>query len=495
MTFSVALSRAGHVSARKHLVRPDHQEDLCFALWRPSRGQERETALVQILVLPRNGEREIHGNASFLPAYFERALGEAIDAGAGLAFMHSHPSVGWQDMSNDDENAERAIAAATLGATGLPLVGLTLGIDGAWSARFWIKKGPRTFQRQWCTSVRVVGDQLAVTYNDRLLPPPRWRPELTRTASAWGPDIQSQLARLHVGVVGVGSVGSIVAEALARMGIGRVRLLDFDSVQRHNLDRLLHAVDKDALNRTAKVEVVARALRKHATADLFSVEPFELSVVEVEGFRAVLDCDVLFSCVDRPWPRNLLNFVAYAHLIPVVDGGIHVEAIRHRPGLKRADWRTHVVGPDHKCLECLRQYDAGMVAADREGYFDDPSYIEGLPDSHPIKQNENVFTFSLATAAQEVLQMLALTVLPSGLSNPGAQNFHFVTANLDVDPSLCRPNCFYHSLIGVGDHATVSFTGRHKVAEEQRQTRARSDKLLLRRFGRWIRTCLTRGSQ
>ena len=47
-----------------------------------------------------------------------------------------------------------------------------------------------------------------MTYNDRLFPKPRFRNELRRTISAWGEYEQSHLARIVVGVVGCGSVGS-----------------------------------------------------------------------------------------------------------------------------------------------------------------------------------------------------------------------------------------------------------------------------------------------
>ena len=43
----------------------------------------------------------------------DRAVREAMTAGAGLAFLHSHPFPGWQGMSPDDVRAEEKLAAAT----------------------------------------------------------------------------------------------------------------------------------------------------------------------------------------------------------------------------------------------------------------------------------------------------------------------------------------------------------------------------------------------
>jgi hypothetical protein len=454
---SVALTDALDGAARRHLIRADGQEDICFALWRSSRGRSRHTGLLYRLILPEDGDRAVHGNASFNGCYFERALGEAVVEGAGLALLHSHPHPGWQDMSRDDVAAEHGLAAATSAATGMPLLGLTIGSDGAWSARFWGRVRPREYDSHWCATVRVVGERLAITYHDKLAPPPPARDELRRTISAWGPAAQAHLARVRVGLVGAGSVGAIIGEGVARTGIEDMMVLDFDRVERHNLDRLLHASRLDADRRRLKAELLATHLREHATAEPFRVEEIIAGVDEPEGYRAALDCDVLISCVDRPSARHVLNYIAYAHLIPVVDGGILVRSSRR--GLLGADWRSHVAAPGRRCLACARQYDPGLVEVERKGLLDDPRYIESLPEDHPLRRNENVFCFSLGCAAQQFWQMLALITAPQGISNLGTQMYHAVTGHMEeAEFKDCGSECFMPGLAASGDAAGIDVT-------------------------------------
>src|SRR5436309_15812517 len=103
--YAAALTTVTDGELVNHLEHADGQEDLCFALWRPSQGRDRLTALVSEPILPREGERRVRGNVSFEPRYYERALGLALEHDAGLAFLHAHPSgIGWQGMSSDDVN-------------------------------------------------------------------------------------------------------------------------------------------------------------------------------------------------------------------------------------------------------------------------------------------------------------------------------------------------------------------------------------------------------
>lgn len=463
MNYSTAITTDLAGSAAQHLLRADGQEDVCFASYFPSTGARRRSGVVADLILPRADERHVHGNAAFEAEFFLRAGSECRGLGAGLALLHSHPrGRGWQGMSRDDIAAERRHAAQAYALTGHPLLGLTMSGDGSLSARFWIRTSSGEYQRQDCESVRQVGNQLRVTFYPDLRPAPQTGASQERTVSAWGSERQADLARLRVGVIGAGSVGALVGEELARTGVENLKLIDFDSVEKRNLDRLLHAYGDDARQQRAKVHTLARGLQASSTAVCPEIEPLVMSVVEQAGFQQALDCDVLFSCVDRPWPRAVLNFVAYAHLIPVIDGGIAITAPGGR--LRHASYRAHVAAPGRRCLACLGQFDPGLVQSEREGRLDDPAYIADLPDDHPVRRRENVFAFSAATAAAEVMQFLSMVVAPSGVADTGAQHFNFVSGQLDTDLRGCEPGCPYsEQLVAVGDSGPT-VTGDHEAS-------------------------------
>lgn len=457
--FSAAMSDELHAQASAHLLREDGQEDLCFALWRPSQGAKRFTALLRTLIMPEEGEREVHGNASFQPAFLERAITLAQSTDCGLALLHSHPlGGGWQGMSKDDAETESGRAAAVLAATGLPFLGLTLaGRDEAWSARFWKRVAPRTYERRDCASVRVVGDRLRVTYNDAILPPPAENEHQVRTVSAWGEAAHSHLVRLRVGLAGAGSVGGFIAESLARTGSMKVSVLDFDTVEKKNLDRLCFATRDDVGKK--KAQLLADRLREIATAENFECVAIDAAVFEAEGWAAALDCDVIVSCVDRPWGRHAMNLIAYAHLIPVVDGGISLRVNRQKK-LAAADWRAHVATPGRPCLQCLGQYDPAHVQMERTGQLDDPVYIAGLDPSHVLRAGQNVSAFSMACASQQLLQLLALVLAPLGQADPGAQIYHFVGHKLDRGlVASCNVDCLFPQLLGDGDRCAFDVTG------------------------------------
>ena len=452
MRFDAVFTEESCSTATDHLLqhyrRGDCQEDLCFALWRPSTGQSRRTALIDEIILPAEDERILHGGVSCQPHYISRALRAATDKGMGLAFMHSHPGPGWQALNAIDAETEGDVLAYPAGATALPLVGLTLGSDGYWSARFWERDGKK-MRCRWCDKVRIVGPMSYKLYfNDNLRPAPQRRNILKRTIDAWGRKAQNDIARLKVGIVGLGSGGSVVAEAVARIGVEQVVLIDHDRVEEHNLDRLLNATVKD-IGRP-KVEVAAKAMRRNGTAKRVQVTALPMSIQDEVAYLAALDCDVLFGCVDRPVPLEILNYAAHSHLIPVFSGAVEVQTNPRNDGLFSAHWRAHTVTPYHQCLRCNRQYNSSAVVKELDGSLDDLGYISNLP-ANERPRNENVFPFGLSVAAMIVNSMIRYLLAPDWWSLVRQQEHQLITGKTQVTNEECRPNCEFRRRRAAGD--------------------------------------------
>lgn len=434
---------------KDHLIREDGDEDLTFALWHPSIGTTRTTALITEIIFPEEGDRQRHGNVSYNPQYFKRVCEEAIKKRAGVCFIHSHPFPGWQGMSTDDIAAETRMAPTAFTFTDLPLIGMTIGSDGTWSARVWNHLGNGVFNKQWMSMVKAVGLKLDVSFHEKLMPLPVYQEMFKRTRTVYGKDNHEKLCRLRIGIVGLGSVGSIVAENLARMGLQQIVLIDFDKVKRHNLDRQLGAM-KDDLEKL-KIEVVARQIRQASTAANVMVHEVPYGIHEKKGYDAALTCDVLFSCVDRPWPRHILNHIAYAHLIPVIDGGISVSF--DNGVFQRADWQFQTVSTGRPCLQCLGVYQSSDVELDKSGMLDKQSYLDGLPDHHPWKNNENIFPFSAHLASFEIFHLMALVTGVGGIESFGVQRYRYVPGFLSsYTEKECSPGCTFNALVATGDN-------------------------------------------
>ena len=173
-------------------------------------------------------------------------------------------------MSPPDRDCEASYANLARELTGLPLVGMTLATrDRTWSARHWDVGVGRAVDCTDCTNVRVIGDMLALSWNDAAQPPPASNRSQTRTVSAWGEERQSDLVRRRILIVGAGSVGLDVFVRLAASGLCHLTVMDFDLVEHHNLDRLVGAARRDARLRRPKIHIA----RREATAAATSHDP------------------------------------------------------------------------------------------------------------------------------------------------------------------------------------------------------------------------------
>ncbi len=465
---SVAMTAATEKALLSLLVREDGQEDLCLATYRPSTGAMRTTALIRTVIPPEEGDRFVHGNATVTGNYMLRAAEIAQRDGSGLVLLHSHPGANtWQSMSRPDQDTESSYAYLVREITGYPLVGMTLATgNNTWSARHWPVGAGNQSSRHHCTNVRVVGESLAVSWNHELRPPPKSDERQLRSVSAWGEHCQADLARRRILVVGAGSVGLDVILRLAASGICRLTVMDFDVVQMYNLDRLIGATHRDARLKRAKTHVAHREAQRAATANDFQVDISHYSICEPEGMKLALDHDIVFCCVDKPWPRAVLNAMAYTDLIPVIDGGIRIDTLPDGR-MRNAIWRSHVIRPERPCMSCSRQLNLAEVQLDKQDLLNRPEYISGNGGAK-TPTNQNVAPLSVNVAGSLLAQYVSLSVAPAGLGDPGPLRYSLSSHFLEHLEDGTRVYCPVEQQEGAGDQRT-DMTGRHEEAERMRQ--------------------------
>jgi hypothetical protein len=135
-------------------------------------------------------------------------------------------------------------------------------------------------------------------------------------------------------VIGVSGTGSLVAEQLARLGLGRVILIDFDRVERKNHNRIVNSVLADVAAHRLKVESFMRAVDGYRGPGV--AVPVARSITTREAVEAAAAGDVLFSCVDTLEARQIADLIASAFLHPLFDVGVVVPV--------RDDGERHAIG-------------------------------------------------------------------------------------------------------------------------------------------------------
>jgi molybdopterin-synthase adenylyltransferase len=425
----------------------ERQEQVRLFYWRPSIGDKRYTAIVDPTIpLPEPGEIQESGNVSFTASYLGRVLAEAPN-GCGIGIVHNHFSPGWQSLSRDDERTESEYLAPVVNAARkLPLLGMTIAGDGFLSGRLWDIGTEKRGTKRDIDRIRVVGERFLSFKHPKAKASLKKHGNRIATLSVWGERKQELLESLRIGIIGLGSVGSLVAEGLARMGVKNFVLVDDDRLEERNLDRTNGARSLDAVFHRYKVSIAKRSIRHSATATPLRVTVVKNRLQDSKALCALLDCDFVFSCVDRHLPRYILNYLAFSHLIPVIDGGIHIGLPHTGKASLDISWRIHLAAPGKPCLECLGGYEYSKVGLERDGLIEDPHYINNAPEiKREYDARENVFCFSMSCASHEVIQFLGYALDESAVSSAMPQ-MYFAGAGLMFKSPFnsegeCKPEC------------------------------------------------------
>lgn len=277
---------------------------------------------------------------------FARVLKRAKDDDLAVAFVHSHPRGAEQFSALDDRNERELVKMAqNRNGQGTELVSLVLTRGGGVFGRTWLG----TERSEPLATARVLGERFAFHPSGGF---GEETPEsFHRQALAFGVALTAQLSALRVGIVGCGATGSATGMLLARLGVRNFLVVDGDTVDKTNLNRLHGATMDDALSGIPKVDVMRRHLEGMGLGA--TVVGFHGWVGD-ERFRdALKSCDIIFGCTDDHDGRLFLNRLAYFYVIPVFDMGIKIDPAKEPPPrISEAAGRATVLVPGARCLIC-----------------------------------------------------------------------------------------------------------------------------------------------
>ncbi|WP_235839850.1 tRNA threonylcarbamoyladenosine dehydratase [Derxia lacustris] len=136
-------------------------------------------------------------------------------------------------------------------------------------------------------------------------------------ARLYGAATAARLAGMKVAVIGIGGVGSWAAEALARSGVGALRLVDLDHIADSNINRQVHALEAEVGR--AKVEAMAARIAAMGTG--CAVETVDDFLTPDNAAALVAGCDVVLDCIDDIKAKTALAALARRERLALIVCG------------------------------------------------------------------------------------------------------------------------------------------------------------------------------
>src|SRR4030095_1456468 len=124
---------------------------------------------------------------------------------------------------------------------------------------------------------------------------------------------QQRLVESRALIIGCGALGSAQAEALARAGVGRLRIVDRDFVESSNLQRQTMFTEHDAAERIPKAVAAANHIGELNSDIKVEAEIADVNHSNVE--RLIEGCDVVLDGTDNFATRYLINDACVKHEI------------------------------------------------------------------------------------------------------------------------------------------------------------------------------------
>lgn len=153
-------------------------------------------------------------------------------------------------------------------------------------------------------------------------------------------DAQERLKASQVLIVGLGGLGCAAAQYLASAGVGRLTLLDFDTVSLSNLQRqVLHRDDRIGMPKVESARLTLQGINPHV-----HITPVQDNLDDDALLALVMQHDTVVDCTDNVSIRDRLNRLCFMQKTPLVSGA----AIRMEGQISVFTYQ-----PEEPCYRCL----------------------------------------------------------------------------------------------------------------------------------------------
>lgn len=437
----IRLSGDDYALLASHLFPGDGDEHGAVVLAGISRPNGVLSLQVREVHLAEEGSDYVEGQIGYRalsPKFIHRLITRARDHQLAYLAVHNHGSDREVAFSAVDlASHERGYPALLQIARGMPVGALVFGRRSL-QADVWLPDG----NRLELDEAVVVGNAI-----QRLKATPRYDyvgADYTheRQIRMFGTIGQKLLAQARVGIIGLGGIGSMVAEYLARLGVGKFCLIDGDQIEHSNLSRVVGADATDAANHVPKVAVARRVvLQGNPVADVHVIED---DVAKASVANHLILCDFLFLAADSMRARLVFNAVVHQYLIPGVQLG---SKIRSTPsgGLVEVMSANRPLRPGMGCLWCNQLVDANLLAKESKTDEERKRQAYGVEEPNP-----SVISLNAISAAHAVNDfLLDYLALRPDRDKLFYEHFHSLTGKHSLVEPRKDPRCSECSRTGM----------------------------------------------
>ncbi len=161
-------------------------------------------------------------------------------------------------------------------------------------------------------------------------------------ASRHTPGVHAKLKAATVGIAGLGGLGSAIAVALARVGVGKLIVADFDVVEPSNLNRQQYFVDQIGMHKTDALVSNLRKINSYVQVEAHTVKLTPENLFPMFG-----KVDVMIEAFDRADQKAMLlqAFTAQKPDVPFIGAsGMAGFGLEETIGIKKMGRNIYIVG-------------------------------------------------------------------------------------------------------------------------------------------------------